>query len=188
MTMAAAERRLRANLRHVGGLARSLPSSSNVLGRIEAVGAEWVLLGIINDLRLDGWECVRLADTTAVVRGASERFAEKIIRSEHPNDVGPPELALGNTVTLLRSLGSTRLLALECEEDGDFLLGYVVRVGPRSADVHAVSSTGTWGERAVRVQLADLTRVQFGTHYNAMFERYASARHAPAGAAPRLRD
>lgn len=74
MTTAAAE--LRKLPGRVGGLARSLPGSSNVLGRIEAVRSEWVLLGIVDDLRLDGWECVRLADTTAVVRGASERFTE----------------------------------------------------------------------------------------------------------------
>ncbi|MDP2269236.1 MAG: hypothetical protein Q8K32_00815, partial [Archangium sp.] len=123
----------------------------------------------------------------AYARAIKARSGGRSLRSEHPKDVGPPEVALGNTVALLRSLGSARLIALECEEDGDFLLGHVVRVGPRSADVHAVSSTGTWGERAVRVQLADLTRLQFGTHYNAMFERYASARHAPAGAVPRLR-
>lgn len=177
-TSAAQRRRLLANLGKVVGLARSVPGFSSVLGRVEAVGSEWALLRTVNDLRLDGWECVRLVDTTAVLRGASERFAEKIIRSEHPNDVAPPELALGNTATLLSSLSLARLVALECEEDGDFLLGIVVRVSSRSADVYAVNSTGAWGKRAVRVQLADLTRVQFGTHYNAMFERYASARPA----------
>lgn len=167
------------------------PRLQQPAGKCRSGSAEWVLLGIVDDLRLDGWQCVRLADITAVVRGASERFAERVIRRQYPNAVGPPELSLGGAVTLLRSLGSTQLVALECEEAGDFLLGYVVGVTPRSVDVHAVSSKGTWGERAERVQLADLTRVQVGTHYNAMFERYASRRSrrspgaSPAAAAVR---
>jgi hypothetical protein len=157
-------------------------SFSTGLGVVCRVGVEWALVRIIDDLRVDGWECLRVRDVESVTRGTHERFAEKVLSLSS----AVPRLSLDSTHALLDGLPARRLVALECEGDGDFLLGRSLALDEASVVVHPIKASGRWFGHATRVRLDDITRVAFGDHYARMFERHGPPWRAPR-AAPRDR-
>lgn len=174
--------RLRPNERRVVSITRVFDTSRGTPGIVRQVRKEWALVQVVDDLRLDGWECIRLADVVAVTRGSSERFAERVLRKEGVlGSPAPAQVTLNDVVTFVRTLLPLPVLALECEGDSDFLLGKPLRATSRHVVVHEVDGGGVWLRRSTRVQLSDITRVQFGDDYGRMFERYAPrARQSPA--------
>lgn len=138
------------------------------------------MVHIVNDLRLDGLECVRIADVTSVSQGPHERFATKALKAataglEHPT------ISLNTTGAMLRALMPSALVANACEHDDDFLLGKLLRVHRWSAVIHTIDSGGRWNRNAVRVAFDDISGVLFGDHYSRMF-----AAHGPPRPEPRL--
>jgi len=141
------------------------------------VGKEWLLAHKVDDLRVDGWECLRIRDVRGVSRGAHEPFAERVLGGEKALDQHEhPDVDLDDAAGLLRGLRGRPMVTWECEADGAFLLGTILRVGRRSAVIHPVGANGVWFRHAVRVALEDITRVAAADHYGRMFERYARVR------------
>jgi hypothetical protein len=152
------------------------------------VGRSWALFHVVGDLRLDGWECIRLADITATRHGPYERFTEKVLKKESAlRNARHPTVPLGETVALMKALQGESIVGLDFEDDDDFVLGKVLRVGSHTAVIHTVDARGKWDSAATRVLLSDITRIQFGDHYGTMFERHAETRHAPKEVRIRLR-
>ncbi|MDP1914747.1 MAG: hypothetical protein Q8L14_00790 [Myxococcales bacterium] len=132
----------------------------------------------MNDLRLDGWECLRVRDVESTRRGSHERFAQKVLRL----GAAPPRVSLGSTRALVESLPPRRLVVVECEADDDFLLGRILGFDDRFVDVHSIDASGRWAGHATRVSLEEITRLQFGDHYSRSFERHGAKWRAPRSA------
>ena len=171
---------MRADAKRVVLIRRSFSSG---LGVVCGVGAQWALVRIIDDLRVDGWECLRVRDVEAITRGTHERFAEKVLRLKS----SVPPLSLESTHALLEGLPARRLVILECEGDGDFLLGRMLALDEHSVVIHTIDAAGHWCGHATRVRLDDLTKVKFGDHYSAIFQRHGATWHAPRSTRERSR-
>ncbi len=156
---------------------------SKGLGVVCRVGAKWALARIIDDLRVDGWECLRVRDVESTTRGKHERFAEKVLRLTSP----VPTLSLDSTHALLEGLPARRLVILECERDGDFLLGRMLALDEDSVVIHTIDAAGHWCGHATRVRLDDLTKVKFGDHYSAIFQRHEATWRPPRSTRERSR-
>lgn len=168
---------MRTDEKRVVAIRRSF-DATNRLGVVCRVGAEWALVRVVNDLRLDGWECLRLRDVESTRRGSHERFAEKVLRL----GTAPPRVSLGTTRALVESLPPRRLVVVECEADDDFLLGRILATDERFVDVHGIDASARWARHATRVNLEDITRLQFGDHYSRSFERHEAKWRAPRSA------
>ncbi len=171
---------MRADAKRVVLIRRSF---SKGLGVVCRVGAEWALVRIIDDLRVDGWECLRVRDVEQTTRGTHERFAEKVLRLKSP----VPKLSLESSHALLEGLPARRLVILECEGDGDFLLGRMLALEKNSVVVHTIDAAGHWCGHATRVLLDDVTKVKFGDHYSRIFQRHGAMWRAPRSTRERSR-
>jgi hypothetical protein len=153
-------------------------STTRPLGVIHRVGRAWIQVRVIDDLRFDGWEWLRRADVVRVERTTGTRFADRVLT---PSAVEGPSPALESTAALLTDLPARRLVILECEADGDFLLGRILSVEASSAVVHAIDAAGRWFGHATRVVLDDVTRVHDGSHYARTYERHGDRWRPPVG-------
>jgi hypothetical protein len=180
--------RLQAEHDHVVTIERRAPEQSKVTGVVCRAGSAWALVHSVTEaFDLDGWKCIRVADVADVRRGASERFAAKVLRRERSLAAAEhPELRLNGTAELLKSLLKRSIVALSCEGDDDFLFGRLLRVGVRSAVLHHVDCEGRWFRDATRFALADVTLIEFGSRYCEMYGRYAHPWKVPSGVNPRL--
>lgn len=167
---------LRADQQRVVSIRRSWDARETP-GVVRRVGAVWALVQVIDDLRLDGWECLRLADVARVRRGEAERFAEHVLR--RTRRLSAPAAPLDTTSRLLSWLARRRMVALECEGDRDFLLGRILEVDDEAALVQSIDVGGCWRTWATRVTLTDVTRVAFGDHSARMYARHGSRWCAP---------
>jgi hypothetical protein len=161
-------------------IARVIGAPTKSLGMVCGVGQSWLLVHIVDDLRFDGYECLRVQDVTGVSRGRHERFAWRVlVGARGATELEHPALPLEATGPMLRALRATPLIALVCEDDDDFLLGHLLRVDANSATIHTIDAAGKWSRSATRVALRDITRVQFGDHYSLVFTAHAPPRPAP---------
>jgi hypothetical protein len=167
--------RLRANPSRVVQVERH-GSTTRPLGVVHRVGRVWVQVRVIDDLRFDGWEWLRRADFVRVERTTGTRFADRVLT---PGAVEGPTPALASTAALLTDLPAKRLVILECEADGDFLLGRILSVEHSSAVVHAIDSAGRWFDHATRVDLDDVSRVHLGSQYARTYERHGDRWRPP---------
>lgn len=147
------------------------------LGIVRAVGRDWLLLHMVTDLRLEGFECLRVAAVTEVSSGRHERFAARALSGERRTTT--PTLPLDSTTSMLAALCPKPLVAIECERDDDFLLGKLLHVDARSAVIHSIDAACEWHPHASRVALGDITRVMFEDHYSGVFAAHAPPRPTP---------
>jgi hypothetical protein len=155
-------------------------------GVIVSSGSEWTVMRVIDELRLDGWSCLRNDDITDVRDDEAHRFAERVIFSEPDarDAFREPKLPLDSTQSLLSTLSNQGLLTVRCS-DGDFLLGEALEVTPDEVVVQAIGPQGAWYGHATKIALADVSAVGWGDWYARMFAKYAHPRPAPTGTVPR---
>lgn len=95
---------------------------------------------------------------------------------------GSAWVSLGTTRALVESLPPRRPVVVECEADDDFLLGRILATDERFVDVHGIDASARWARHATRVNLEDITRLQFGDHDSRSFERHGAKWRAPRSA------
>jgi len=124
------------------------------------------------DFVFDGYQVVRKADVTASTSTAGNKYGFKLLKAEGAlSSIAVPDVDLGSWRDLFSSLGTGRFVWLENETTGDFTVGPIVRVNPKSVRVHYFDAAGKWQDGQT-FKYEDITTVQFGTRYLNLHAKY----------------
>ncbi|MEV8322878.1 hypothetical protein [Kitasatospora sp. NPDC056731] len=171
--------------RHEGRLVRlrrTLPGADRLEGFVLGTGPVWTLLANCADHRLDGWTAVR-TDSLRKVRdlGGPETLTVRALRRSGLWPVRPPgaDLPLDDLPGLITAAcAEYGLIALHTEHhDPDACwIGAVTSLRPASLRLHEVDPEARWHREPTKFRFADVTRVDLGTHYNAVLREFADER------------
>ncbi len=142
------------------------------------VSDDFVLMRTLHDFALDGFAVLRLRDVTAVRSSDTERFFERVLRAEGMLDkvAAPRPVLMRSWRSVLESVRAHyRYAILECEREGEFLLGELVSVDDESVSLHYLQVNGTRERALTRVSLDELTLVRFDEQYVNLFGKYSVA-------------
>jgi hypothetical protein len=161
-------------------ISRRTRDELNIYGFPLAVGRALVLLRVLHDFDVDGYEVLPLERITRVRSGVHERFLERVIRDEgHFGNVWPSrtapiwaDLPLDRWQDLFAALGATgQIVIVECEtrdEDG-FFIGPVVGVAGHAVGIHHFDATAVWDPEPSEVQFKAITCVRFDERYTDVY-------------------
>ena len=158
---------------------RWIPYSDRVDGFVVAVGGTWMVMASLNDLRLDGWEVLRIGDVQAVVVEPDEGCVE--VRALKARSTWPPidpELDLTDTRSLLSSIAArTRVAAvhLELDRSDSCYEGTILGVNDGGGAFLEMDTNAEWKRRPRLIDLDDITRLGFGDHYGTTLDLLAGA-------------
>ena len=140
------------------------------------VNDDFVLMRTLHDFALDGFAVLRVRDITSVRSSETERFFERVLRSEGMLDKlsAPRPVLLRSWRSVLESVRAHyRFAILECEREGDFTLGEIVSVDDEAVSLHYIQVNGTRESSLTRVALDDLTLLRFDEQYVNLFGKYS---------------
>lgn len=174
-----ADRKVRGALAAAAGdlaivrLSRSIAHADTLDGVVVGIGAEWVLMAVIDPkIVLDGLAAVRLADVTKVRRrGGPDSFVGRALRARGQwPPRGDATLDLDEARGLLVSAAAASpLVTIHIEEvrPDVCVIGRPLRVGPKVVRLLEISPEAEWAAEPSRGRLADVTRVDIGGSYEA---------------------
>jgi hypothetical protein len=154
-----------------------------VEGVVLATGA-WTLVAALADwVHADGYVLVRTADVTRVrrVRRANQRFVERAAGAlgVWPLPLPAVEVDVSSTDGMLRSIalaGSLFAVHAESASPGEYYPGVVEELTREGLGLWFVDTAGRWEAEPRWFVLEEITRVDFGTRYLDMFERFGDRR------------
>ncbi|MFD5618912.1 hypothetical protein [Streptomyces yangpuensis] len=168
----------------------SIRDADRLDGFVVGLGAEWTVLALCTDLRLDGWAAVRTADVTRVRRrGDEDCLTARVLRRRGRWPVRGPEpaLPLDGLPALARAASREfGLVSLHVERHAPDAcwIGEVVEVRPKSLRLREIDTEARWRPAPSKFRFEDVTRVDFGGRYERTLLEFAvSVPPARAGTA-----
>jgi hypothetical protein len=138
-------------------------------GFVVGVGGAWLLLHLVGDgVALDGWTAVPLTDVADVTLvGDEESFAERALRLRGETPEALPDIALGETRSLIASAQALfPLVTLHLERNDDICyIGRVEDVDEAGVVLRLLSPAASW-EESERFPYGEISRIEFGTAYD----------------------
>lgn len=139
-------------------------------GYVVAVGAEWLLLAVLDGaIVLDGHTALRLQDVRAVRQRSSGDMAQQALtlREQWPPTLPAVQLDLDSARGLLTSLLAQPVITVHPElDDPDVcFVGAPAELGDRSLRLLEVTPRGVWNSRPTKHRVEDITRVDIGGRY-----------------------
>lgn len=139
-------------------------------GYVLDIGPRFFLLAFIDDnLKFNGFQCVLIADVRrlqvpakyADFAAAALRKRKQLIRKKPEIDLGglPEMLVSANRLFPLITIHRERVTPDTCK------IGRVVEVDKTHLRLREIGPDAVWETRATRVNLTDITRVEFGGGY-----------------------
>lgn len=151
---------------------------SDIDGLVLDFSKRWVVLAPVGGGPLDGYNIVRRNTVQSIEAAPSERFHRKAIARSGglPPKSVTKRLDLGRTRDLIASVAaSSPLVTLHNEYDwpDECYIGVPDGYGKHHVKLREVTSRATWDELPNRYWYADVTRVDFGAHYEGWLHRVA---------------
>jgi hypothetical protein len=139
------------------------------MGYVVAVGPGLVLLATVSDaVRLNGYECFRLSDVTAVEPYAYPDFVEKALEKRGQPLPGRPPVSVDSIEDLLTTAGvAFPLVTVHLEKtDPDVCwIGRVLEIVGGHVALREIGPDAVWEPVPVAYPVQDITRVDFGGDY-----------------------
>ncbi|PBC67421.1 hypothetical protein BX265_8023 [Streptomyces sp. TLI_235] len=161
---------------------RHIRGADRIEGFVVAVGPAWTLLASCTDTRLDGWTAVRTADIATVRhRGDETCLTVRALRRRGRWPVRPPapEVPLDELPDLVaaacRGFGLVAL-HLERHRTDTCWIGTLTEVRRKSLRLHEVDPAARWHRSPTKFRFKDITRVDFGGHYEQTLDEFAGPR------------
>jgi hypothetical protein len=154
---------------------RSIKGTDPLAGFVLNSSPEWTLLATTSDLRTDGFAAVRTADITRVSRRDNDLIV-RVLRRRGPWPLTHPPLDLTALPALLRDAAVHHpLLVLHLERiDPEVCwVGTPVEFRPKSFRVREISPGARWIEEPVKYRYRDISRIDFGSHYENTLAEFA---------------
>jgi len=140
-------------------------------GYVVAVGPGLVMLAVVSDsIRLNGYECYRLSDVSAVESAAHAEFIEAALEARGQPLPGRPKVSVDSIEDLLTTAGEAYPLItihLEKADPEVCWIGRVLEVIDGHVALREIGPDAVWESLPVAYPLQDITRVDFGGDYEA---------------------
>lgn len=161
---------------------RKACGGERIEGFVVAATPGWTLLAVCDDIQLDGWAAVRTADITKVRRtGDGNSLTVRVLRSrgEWPVPAPGPADSLHDLPALAEAacegFGLVGLYR-ERQRPEACWIGEVVGRRPKSLGLLEIDPDACWYPAATKFRLKDVTRVDFGGHYQRTLREFAGPR------------
>ncbi|MFJ6782712.1 hypothetical protein [Streptomyces yangpuensis] len=161
----------------------SIRDADRLDGFVVGRGAEWTLLALCTDLRLNGWAAVRTADVTKVRRrgdkgGDEDCLTVRVLRRRGRWPVcGPePALPLDGLPALARAASRDfGLVSLHVERHAPDAcwIGEVTDVRQKSLRLREIDTEARWRPAPSKFRFEDVTRLDFGGRYERTLLEFA---------------
>ena len=148
---------------------RSIRRADKLEGFVLKIGAEWLLLHVLNPaMFLDGHVAVRVSDVRSVKTLGSDSFAARALRhyGDKPRKLGKVELR--STKAVIASASKTFSLVtihIEQRDPSVCYIGMPVALSTRALRLREISSEARWDDEPTTYWLRDVTRVDIGGRY-----------------------
>ncbi|GGU49246.1 hypothetical protein [Streptomyces lavendofoliae] len=168
-----------------GGLVRvhrAIPRADRFEGFVVGVDAGWTLIARCTDIRLDGWTAVRTADIVKVRRrGDGNCLTIRALRRRGRWPVRMPEPAVRlDTLPALAESASAAfgLITLHVERHMPDVcyIGALTELRRASLRLREVDTEARWRDGVSAFRFKDITRVEFGGHYEKTLREFAGPR------------
>jgi hypothetical protein len=136
-------------------------------GFVVGLGEAWVLLHLVRDgVALDGWTAMPIADVADVTFVGDESFAPRALRLRGVAPEALPDIALGETRSLVASAQALfPLVTLHLERNDDICyIGRLEDVDEAAVVLRLLSPAASW-EESERFPYGEISRIEFGTAY-----------------------
>jgi hypothetical protein len=144
---------------------------AQVAGYVIAVGPGLVLLALVNgSIRLDGYECFRLSDVTAVEPDPFADFVEAALKARGQSLPEKPPVSVANIEELLVSAGEAFPLVtvhLEKTDPDVCWIGKILEVADGKVSLREIGPDAVWEPIPAAYLTQEITRVDFGGDYEA---------------------
>lgn len=149
---------------------RNIRKTGYVEGYVVAVGAEWVLVALLQDVAFNGFVALRLNDVTGAKRAHAPKFYRRALElhGEWPPAAPPGDIMLDGIRELVESAAGTHLLVtihIEREDPEVCFIGAPVKFSRRWLHLLEVTPKAKWGAAPSKWDLTAITRVDFDGRY-----------------------
>jgi hypothetical protein len=137
-------------------------------GFVVGLGEAWLLLHLVRDgVALDGWTAVPITGVADVTLVGDESFAPRALRLRGVAPEPLPDIALGETRSLVASAQALfPLVTLHLERNDDICyIGRVEDVDEAGVVLRLLSPAASW-EESERFPYGEISRIEFGTAYD----------------------
>lgn len=142
---------------------------AQVVGYVIAVGPGLVLLALVNgSIRLDGYECFRLSDVTAVDADPYADFVDAALKARGQKLPDAPPVSVASIEELLVSAGQAFPLVtvhLEKTDPDVCWIGKILEVEDGKVALREIGPDAVWEPIPAAYHTSDITRVDFGGDY-----------------------
>jgi hypothetical protein len=166
---------------------RSITGSDTVDGFVVATGTTWTVLALLDGswMALDGYVALRTADITKVEHcGGPDSFVRKVLeRQKEWPPRSPGQLDLDHVEGFVQSLSARfALMALwnETERPDELVVGHIVATTTGSVTALLIDPEASWYDEPAQLPLANVSRIDFATHYNAALSAIGGPPPSPA--------
>lgn len=146
-------------------------------GYIVDYSKDFIILQEVNDFRMLGYLVLPVAQIAEVRYNKVDKYFDKIMVWEKEADKVslPYDIDLTNWNTIFQSIKGYELTVIvECEDPsiGTFTIGPIVRITKKKVHISYFDAQGYIDEDPVRVEYADISKVQFDDRYANVFGKY----------------
>lgn len=147
---------------------RSVLGAQIEKGFVVGIGRKWVLVHVLDGVRLNGYQAIRERDITRA-RLSPDRFRKRALEINQDAAIVPHGIALDRTRDLLRTATDAyRIVGLNPEYDDESIryIGAAKNFGKRRFAIRGVSRRPRWkptGRRSYRY--SEISRIDFDDDY-----------------------
>lgn len=151
---------------------------ANISGFILQMSKDFILIQNVVDFRLDGYTIIRQDHYDRIRCNDYDRTYKKILGKE---GILPQTFEIKNSINIntWNSLFSDLRkkdfhVVVECEDlkKPTFIIGPVIKIGKKSAQIRYYDAEGVLEERPTKVKFKNITKIEFGDRYSTIFRKY----------------
>lgn len=151
-----------------------------------ASSRDWLLARSLGDgFAPDGCFVVSRSHVQSLITSKHRAFRKQVLQAEGAwaRALRTPSIDLTSAATILRSLQKLQAFAIvvrETFEEWQSIHCRIEQVTDQHATLLGFDGAGQWERRPTQVDLSDITRIRFGSHYLKMYQKHAQKnRHTP---------
>jgi hypothetical protein len=148
---------------------------ARIVGYVHHVGHQWVVLGVVGcNIRYDGFSALRLSELISIVAPYENApFVELALSLRGESQELAEMVDCSSLTALLRTVSAAFPLVTihrEFVNQNECDIGRVEEVSPTTLVLRGIGPDARWHETPTTIDLADVTRVDFGGGYEAALD------------------
>lgn len=151
-----------------------------------ASSRDWLLARSLGEgFAPDGYFVVSHSHFQSLITSKHRAFRKQVLQAEGAwaRALRTPSIDLTSAATVLRSLQKLQAFAIvvrETPDDWHSIHCRIEQVTDQHATLLGFDGAGQWERRPTQVDLSDITRIRFGSHYLKMYQKHVpKSRHTP---------